>query len=177
MRFCHWSTCAMIMLLTVAVGCSRDDSNPDLVQYRSTSGPDEFSVTVYPPVSKPTQAAPLPVPAPGAPARAAISPSDRAIRLLGGTPQSGADLGISQRHASLMTHIAGLGVQPGIRDTLAREDLEFRRGRGAKPVERMFSYSVYFRAYQPMSLEPIAESQRLVELGLPTTTIPTRAAN
>ncbi|MCY4541402.1 MAG: DUF3035 domain-containing protein [Rhodobacteraceae bacterium] len=177
MRISLWSACAMMTLLAVAVGCSRDDSKPDLVQYRSISGPDEFSVTVYPPISKPTQAALLPQPKPGAPARATVSPSDRAILLLGGNPQSARNLGISQRHAPLMTHIAGLGIEPGIRETLASEDLEYRRGKGAKPVERMFSYSVYFRAYQPLSLDPVAESKRLSELGINTTMVPAKATN
>ncbi len=160
-------------MLVIAAGCSRDDEMPDLVQYRSVSGPDEFSVVVHPPVVKPTErTATLPQPTPGAPDPRLVDPGNRAVALLGGIPQDKVNPGIAVEHAPLMTHIATLGMEPGIRETLASEDLAFRQGKGARLVERMFSYSTYFRAYRPMFLDPVTESRRLSSAGINSTRIP-----
>ena len=62
------------------------------------------------------------------------------------------------------------------RDTLAAEDLDWRRDNNGRVLERLFNVNVYFRAYAPMSLDQHAELARWRRLGVATPSAPPRAS-
>jgi hypothetical protein len=64
------------------------------------------------------------------------------------------------------------GVDPGIREQLAAADLEFRRQNDGRLLERLFSVSVYFKAYRPFELDQHRELERFRRAGVRTPAAP-----
>ncbi|TCP39734.1 DUF3035 domain-containing protein [Rhodovulum marinum] len=151
---------ARILVLGVAVaatlaGCSRDKT-PELMNLRSQNrGPDEFAVLPGKPLEMPEDLAQLPPPTPGAASRTDPTPEADAIAALGG---NAARAGAGDR--GLMAHVTRFGVSPTIRQTLAAEDLEYRRQNDGRLLERWFNVNVYFKAYRKQSLDQHAELER-----------------
>ena len=63
----------------------------------------------------------------------------------------------------------------GIRQTLATEDLEFRRKNDGRLLERIFNVNVYFKAYRDYALDQYAELARWRKAGARTPSAPPRA--
>ncbi|TCO69619.1 DUF3035 domain-containing protein [Rhodovulum euryhalinum] len=151
---------ARILLLGAAMaavlaGCSRDKT-PELMNLRSqTRGPDEFAVMPGKPLEMPESFAELPPPTPGAPSRTDPTPEADAIAALGGNAARGV-----RGDNGLMAHVSRYGVSPSIRQTLAAEDLEYRRQNDGRLLERVFNVNVYFKAYRKQSLDQHAELER-----------------
>lgn len=124
----------------------------------STNGPDEFAILPPKPLEMPESLAELPVPTPGGTSRTDPTPNEDAIIALGGKSQAGR--GISPGDGALLAQATRYGTQADIRQTLAAEDLEYRRKNDGRLLERVFSVNVYFRAYAPMSLDQHAELAR-----------------
>ena len=80
-----------------------------------------------------------------------------AVAALGGNPASLGQETPSAANAGLVNHAGRYGRAAGIRQTLAAEDLDYRRRRDGRLLERIFNTNVYYRAYAPMSLDQYAE--------------------
>ncbi|MFM2389451.1 MAG: hypothetical protein RLZZ437_1006 [Pseudomonadota bacterium] len=143
------TACAML------AACGNDD-NPILMNLRPQgNGPDEFAILPPRPLQLPTDLAALPPPTPGGTNLTDPTPKEDAIIALGGTPQAAGS--IPAADAGLVTYASRGGVAPGIRATLAAEDLEFRRDNNGRVLERLFDVNVYFKAYRNQSLDQQAE--------------------
>jgi hypothetical protein len=157
--------------MLVLSACSRSDEVPNLMNIRSsTQGPDEFAILPPKPLQMPEDIAALPEPTPGGTNRTDPTPNADAVAALGGTLRPAGGLPASD--GALYAHAARYGVTGGIRETLAAEDLEFRRRNDGRLLERIFNVNVYYRAYQDQSLDQQAELWRWRNAGARTPSAP-----
>lgn len=153
--------------LLALAACGGGDKVPQLMNVKSdTNGPDEFSILPPKPLEMPEDLAALPEPTLGGENRTDPRPFDDAILALGGKP------GVGGSDSALVAYAARQGVTAGIRQTLAAEDLEFRRDNNGRILERMFNVNVYFKAYKKMSLDQHAELARWRKVGAKTPSAP-----
>lgn len=160
---------AAAMTLAACGGAPRD---PELMNIRSqTRTPDEFAILPVKPLALPEDLAALPPPQPGGVNRTDPTPEADAVAALGG------DVARARRgDAGLLAHATRFGTAPDIRDRLAAEDLEFRRANDGRLLERWFNVNVYFRAYEPLSLDRYAELERWRAAGVRTVGAPPEPA-
>lgn len=163
------ATCAVVFLLA---GCGQRDV-PELMQLRSET-PDEFSIVPSRPLALPQDYASLPEPAPGQGNRADPAPLDDAVVALGGDPAAASAGGLPTADLALIAAVAEEGVEPDIRETLAEEDIEFRRRNRGDWVGRQMGRTQYFKAYAPQSLDAHKEVQTFREQGVRTPAAPPR---
>ncbi|SMX46239.1 DUF3035 domain-containing protein [Actibacterium lipolyticum] len=165
----------VLMVLTAGLalaGCS-GDKQPELMNIRSTnSTPDEFAILPVKPLEIPEDLAALPAPTPGGANRTDPSPAADAIAALGGNPARLAQTGVPSSESALVSQATRFGVAGDIRQTLAAEDLEFRRKNDGRLLERLFNVSVYYRAYRAQSLDQHAELARWRRAGARTVGAP-----
>ena len=160
----------MAMAGALALGLAAcGGGEPTLFNIRSTDRtPDEFSILPTRPLEPPPPGlAALPVPTPGGANRTDRFPEAEAIAALGGNPAGG-----TGADGPLVATVARYGVEPGIRGTLAAEDLAFRRANDGRLLERLFNVTVYYRAYRAQSLDQYAELERLRRAGVRTVAAP-----
>ena len=156
---------AIACLSLVVAGCGGD---PQLFNIRKADrSPDEFSVLPSRPLQTPPDLAALPPPTPGGANRTDRSPEREAIAALGGDASRGAGA-----DGTLVSTVRRYGVQPNIRGTLAAEDLAYRRANDGRLLERLFNVTVYYRAYEPQSLDQYRELDRLRRAGIRTVAAP-----
>lgn len=166
----RFSAIAVAMVLTLAA-CGNRDGVPSLMNIRSTTaGPDEFGIIPPKPLEMPEDIAALPEPTPGGANRTDRDPQAEAVAALGGN--IGSREGVNSAHAGLYAYAARYGVAAGIRQTLAAEDLEYRRQNDGRLLERLFDVNVYFKAYEPMSLDQQAELWKWRRAGARTPSAP-----
>ena len=116
--------------LLALAACGNAGRDPQLMNLRSsTDGPDEFAILPPKGLELPPDLALLPEPTPGGGNLTDQRPLDDAILALGGKPGAGGG-----GDAGLVTYAARHGVQAGIRDTLAAEDLRYRQSHGGRPL-------------------------------------------
>jgi hypothetical protein len=166
---------AMTAVLTLSA-CGNGDDTPELMNLRAQgNGPDEFGILPYKPLELPQNLAELPPPAPGGANRTDATPQADAIAALGGNPnavtRSG---GVPASDGGLYGYAARYGVSPDIRQTLAAEDLEYRRDNNGRILERLFNVNVYYRAYERQSLDQHRELERWRAVGARTVSAPPR---
>ena len=155
-------------LAAILSACGGSDRPPELMNVRSsTDGPDEFGILPPKALQMPEDLAALPEPTPGGTNRTDPTPEADAILALGGNPQAGAGL-----DGSLLNHVSRFGLSADIRQTLAAEDLQWRRDNNGRVLERLFNVNVYYRAYENMSLDQHAELFRWRGLGVRTPSAP-----
>jgi hypothetical protein len=160
------TTLTLGAVLTALAACGGDD--PRLMNLRNTeAGPDEFAVLPTEPIEIPTNLAALPPPTPGGVNRTDPDPEGDAIRALGGNRERA-----NRSAGDIVTYASRFGVTPGIRGTLAAEDLEFRSRNQGRVLERVFGNNVYYSAYRPLSLDRYAELERLRRAGVRTPAAP-----
>lgn len=158
---------AMIIAAMLSA-CGNGDKVPSLMNLRSsTAGPDEFGILPPKPLEMPKDLASLPEPTPGGSNLTDPTPEADAIVALGGKPGRGAGL-----DAGIINHASRFGVAGDIRQTLASEDLQWRRDNDGRILERLLSVNVYYRAYEKMSLDQHAELFRWRERGVRTPSAP-----
>ena len=154
-----------LVLLELAA-CEQGD--PTLLNLRATGeGPDEFGVLPTRPLEMPADLNALPAPTLGGQNRVDPDPEADVAAALGGDVNRAA-----AGSNSLMTHATRFGVAAGIRDALAREDLEFRRQNDGRLLERIFNVNVYHRAYRQMALDRYRELERMRAAGIRTPAAP-----
>lgn len=155
--------------LIVVTACGRGD--PELMNLRQLrgEGPDEFSVLPSKPLEFPEDLAALPEPTIGGANRTDPTPEADVALALGGNPEV---LTRASTDGALLAHTTRYGVSPGIRSALAAEDIEYRRQNDGRLLERIFNVNVYFKAYEPVSLNQYAELERLRRAGIRTSAVP-----
>lgn len=159
------------MMLTGA--CSNNNKQPELMNIRSsTDGPDEFAVLPAKPLEMPETLAALPAPTPGGVNRTDPTPEADAIVALGGRPEALTRGGVRAADGGLVGYASRYGVTPDIRQVLAAEDLQYRRNNDGRLLERVFNVNVYYRAYEPLSLDQYAELTRWRSVGIRTPAAP-----
>ncbi|MFN3846455.1 MAG: DUF3035 domain-containing protein [Paracoccaceae bacterium] len=152
----------------VLAGCGNGTNEPQLMNIRSTTaGPDEFGILPPKALQMPKDLAQLPEPTPGGANLTDPTPEADAIVALGGRPGAGAGL-----DAGLVNHVSRYGIASGIRQTVAAEDLEWRRDNKGRILERLFNVNVYYRAYADQSLDQHAELWRWRKRGVRTPSAP-----
>ncbi len=161
--------------LLALAGCGGSGKEPILMNVRSeTNGPDEFSILPPKALEMPEDLTALPEPTLGGANRTDPQPNEDAIVALGGKPNTtGA---IPAGDGGLYNYATRKGVTPGIRQTLAAEDLTYRRKHNGRVLERLFDVNVYFKAYRKMALDQQAELERWRRAGARTPSAPPRAA-
>lgn len=161
----HWIL--LVFAGLVVAGCGRE--TPQLLNLGRDAGPgpDEFAILPTEPLQMPEDLAALPEPVPGGPNRVDPDPEAQVAAALGGNVDA-APGGSS----GLRSYASRFGVSDGIRQTLAAEDLEFRRQNDGRVMERLFNVNIYHRAYEPVSLDQYAELERLRRSGIRTPAVP-----
>ncbi|MBK6466118.1 MAG: DUF3035 domain-containing protein [Rhodobacter sp.] len=163
---------AVLAMLGLAA-CGNRDKPPELMNIRSGNGPDEFGILPPKPLEMPESLAELPDPTPGGDNRTDPRPFDDASIALGGKPQASAG-GVPASDGALYSHAGRFGVESGIRQTLAGEDLKWRRDNNGRILERLFNVNVYFKAYRKQWLDQHAELDRWRAKGVKTPSAPPR---
>lgn len=152
--------------------CSRG-KEPELMNIRAQGGtPDEFMVLPNKPVQIPEDFAALPTPTPGGANLVDPTPEADAVAALGGNPARLARTGTVRNEGGLVTYASRYGVTSNIRAQLAAEDLEFRRKKDGRLLERWFNVNIYYRAYRDQSLDQHAELWRWRRAGAKTPSAP-----
>lgn len=164
---------AGLAMLALAA-CGNRDKPPELMNIRATEGPDEFAILPPKPLEMPESLSDLPEPTPGGENRTDPKPFDDAAVALGGKPQAKAG-GVPAADGALYAHAGRFGVEGGIRQTLASEDLEWRRDNNGRILERLFNVNVYYKAYKKFWLDQHAELARWRARGARTPSAPPRA--
>jgi hypothetical protein len=158
---------ATLFLLAACGG----DGEPRLMNLRSTTaGPDEFGIVPPRALELPEDLAALPEPTPGGSNRTDQRPLDDAVAALGGVPGAGST--IPSGDAGLYNYAARFGIAPDIRQTLAAEDLEWRRDNNGRVLERLFNVNVYYKAYRRQSLNQQEELLFWRKRGVRTSSAP-----
>ena len=165
---------AWIVLVVAGVSltaCGGGNKAPHLMNLRSTTdGPDEFAILPPKSLSLPADMANLPKPTPGGGNLTDPHPEDDAILALGGKiPKAG---GIPAGDAGLVRYADRNGGSPAIRQTLAADDLAYRKKHPGKFLERAFSLTTYFEAYRAMWLNQYVELAKWRAAGVPTPSAP-----
>lgn len=158
-------------LVGLAALAACEDDNPQLMNIRSDT-PDEFSILPTKPLEAPEDYASLPEPTPGGTNLVDPNPRGDAVAALGGNPDRIEPGRIYAGEQTLISYSSRYGVPADIRDTLAAEDLEWRRTNNGRLLERLFNVNVYFDSYKPMSLDQHLELERLRRLGIWTPSAP-----
>lgn len=162
----------MALGLTALAGCG-ERSVPDLMQLRSET-PDEFGVLPNRPLELPPDYASLPPPAPGGANRADPNPQEDILAALGGDPDARRATGAADADTGLLAATGADAASPEIRETLAEEDIAFRRKNRGNWVGRSLGRSEYFNAYAPQSLDAYKELDKFREQGVRTPAAPPR---
>lgn len=122
--------------------------------------PDEFAVVPTRALTMPGDLNQLPPPTPGGTNITDPNPDADAVAALGGNPAQLSARGVGAADGALISYASRLGVQPGVRQQLAQEDLEWRSKNSRKLLERLARTDVYYRAYKKMTLDSWAENER-----------------
>jgi Protein of unknown function (DUF3035) len=155
---------ALLVAGLLLAGCGGPE-NPSLMNLRNPGrGPDEFSILPPKALEMPEDLTALPEPTPGGENLTDPRPFDDAIVALGGRP--GTSTGIPASDSGLYAHAARFGVEAGIRERLAAEDLEWRRDNNGRILERLLNVNVYFKAYRKQWLDQEAELARWRRAGV-----------
>jgi hypothetical protein len=146
------------------------DGEGNLYALRSTSGgPDEFAILPTKPLEMPEDMAALPPPTPGASNRVDPTPRADAYAALGGNAEV---LTRGATDGGLIRYATRYGADPAIRQELANDDEAWRAGQGPRLLERWANVSVYYRTYEPFSLDQQAELERFRRAGIRTPSAP-----
>jgi hypothetical protein len=170
----RFSTLGIAMVAVLTLAACGSDRTPTLMNLRSTGqGPDEFGVLPNKPLQMPENLSQLPTPTPGGKNLTDPTPEADAVAALGGN-RSRLDLTgtVPTSDRALVSAASRYGAQAGIRKTLASEDLEYRKKHDGRLLERLFSISVYYKAYKPMELNQTAELERWRRAGAQTPAAP-----
>ena len=160
-----------LALALVLSACSKKEGK--MMNLRASgSGPDEFAILPTKPLESPKDYAALPDPTPGGVNLADPTPRADAVKALGGNPKYLTRDGIPSGDSAIVSAASRYGVASDIRPTLAEEDKEFRSKNKGKLLERILGVTVYYKAYEPQSLDRQAELRRMRKSGVRTPAAP-----
>lgn len=161
-----------IALMSLAVLTACGSEVPRLMNVTSDGTPDEFAILPNKPIQIPQNVAALPAPTPGQANRVDPTPRGDAVAALGGNPGALVPTGVVRGDPGTLSYATRYGVTPGIRTTLAAEDLEYRRRNDGRLLERLFKQNLYYDAYAPYSLDQYRELERIRRAGIRTVSAP-----
>lgn len=161
----------IVLAVAALAALTACDKDPHLMNIR-TDSPDEFAVLPNKPLEAPEDYTSLPAPTPGETNLVDPTPRADAVAALGGNPDRLASGRIYAGEQGLITYASRYGVPADIRNTLAAEDLEWRKSNNGKLLERMFNVNVYYGSYKPMFLDQYGELYRLQSKGVRTPSAP-----
>ncbi len=147
----------LILILAAALGlaaCARGDGQATSLRDMRPVGtrPQEFSIVPRAELQIPPDLAALPQP--GTPNRAERDPLAEVTAALGGQPAARRGDGRTPAtDAALLAQVGRFGTDPQIRQTLAAEDLAFRK-RNSRFTWSLFPRDNYARAYRRQLLDP-----------------------
>lgn len=163
---------ALTMTTLLLAACSTD---PHLMNISSGgTGPDEFAILPTKPLQMPADLAMLPTPTPGGTNLTDPTPKADAVAALGGNPGQLAAQGIGAADGALVAYASRLGRDPAIRQTTAQEDVAWRSRHSRRLLEVLARTNVYYRAYDPMTLDSWAELERWRPTGVRLPAAPPR---
>ncbi len=155
--------------LAMLAACESDQ--PQLMNI-DTDTPDEFAILPTKPLEAPEDYSALPAPTPGGANLVDPQPRADAVAALGGNPDRLQRGQIYAGEQTLISYVSRHGVPANIRETVASEDLEWRRSHNGRLLERLFNANVYYTSYKPMSLDQHLELERLRAAGVWTPSAP-----
>ena len=160
-RPCLLRAAALLLAGVLLAGCGDGGLAGGLRQAGVGATPDEFMVLPTKPLELPENLAarPLPPPTTGSANRVDQNPRAEALAGLTGRPVAATANG-----AALVARV-GPG-EPGIRQTLAVEDAEYRSQNRGLFFERMFSRDQEALTYRDMTLNAGAEFERMRPQGV-----------
>ncbi|MTH65328.1 DUF3035 domain-containing protein [Paracoccus shanxieyensis] len=165
---------ALTTTMLLLAACSTD---PHLMNVSAgSSGPDEFGIVPTKPLTMPTDLNALPTPTPGGGNITDPTPKADAVAALGGNPAQLSAQGVGAADGALLAYTSRLGRDPGIRQITAQEDLEWRSRNSRRALEILARTNVYYRAYEPMTLDSWAEAERWRPTGVRLPAAPPRDA-
>jgi hypothetical protein len=157
--------------LMALTACGGGKGTPHLMNLRSgNDGPDEFAILPPKALEVPPDLTVLPAPTPGGANLTDQHPMDDAVVALGGKPRVAG--GVPAADSGLVAYASRNGLTAGIRQSLAADDLAFRRKHPGKLLERAFGLTVYFGAYKSMWLDAYAELEKWRAAGARTPSAP-----
>ncbi len=151
---------ALILLGFVLAGCAGSARYDD--------GPDEFQVLPSKPLQTPRDLTALPDPTPGGANLVDATPGADAAAALGGRRSAVVLAGLPAADGALVSYASRYGVDPGIRDALARKARKGRKDRRGFFLFRWLSGGVF----GGQTLDPYAETERLRAAGVKTPSAP-----
>ncbi len=161
---------AGVALMALAA-CGGGKGTPHLMNLHSgTDGPDEFSILPPKALTIPPDLTALPDPTPGGANLTDQHPMDDAVVALGGKVRGSG--GVPAADSGLVAYASRNGLTTGIRQSLAADDLAFRKKHPGKLLERAFGLTTYFSAYRAMWLDEYAELAKWRAVGARTPSAP-----
>ncbi|MGX9356390.1 DUF3035 domain-containing protein [Roseobacteraceae bacterium S113] len=161
---------AALGLVMLTSACARDIT---LREVRNAGeGPEEFGIVPTKPLELPENLSALPQPTPGASNRSDQRPLEDAVAALGGNPNRVREQGgVPAGDGALIATASRFGRTGNIRESLAEEDLAFRKRKS------LFSFKVvptdeYNDAYRRERLDPYGELERFRRAGIRTPAAP-----
>lgn len=134
------------------------------------SGPDAFLIVPKDPLQTPENLSALPAPTPGGSNLTDRDPEAEAIAALGGRLSTGE--GVPQSDAALVAASSRYGVEGGIRNDLADEDLAKRKRNAFIARFKLFDVDRYAEVYARDALRPAQVAQSYRNAGVPTPSAP-----
>lgn len=153
----------LFALCSALVACGQRDYAMRNLDAPTDNGPEEFAVLPVKPLEIPDSLSALPAPTPGGGNRVDPNPKADAIAALGGRVSSSS--GIPAGDSALVAQSSRYGVPSDIRETLAAEDLAFRKRASRFTRFRLGRVDRYVGAYRRQSLDAHAEVDRFRRLG------------
>lgn len=144
-----------------------------LVRLTSPSdGPDEFLILPSKPLEQPEDFNALPTPTPGGANRSDLQPLQDSVTALGGTRGVATAGSIPAGDSAVVSYSSRLGRDGTIRETLATEDVAFRKRRSRLVRIKIVPRDDYALIYQRQTLDAHAENRRWRRAGARTPTAP-----
>lgn len=151
------ATVLAMTILTVAA-CSTDPQLMNISQ--GQRGPDEFAILPTKALQMPPDLNVLPQPTPGGRNITDPTPQADAVAALGGNPAHLNSQGVGAADGALLAHVSRYGRDGAIRQITAQEDEAWRSRHSRRALEVLARSNVYYRAYEPMTLDSWAELER-----------------
>ena len=152
-------------------GSGESDEILELRHFTPRGQPDDLSASPTKPLELPESVANLPLPDKSVANRSDLTPIEDTIAALGGNVDA-AEGRPDEDDMILMAYAGRAGRDMGIRQTLAQEDLEFRKDTNVLLLDRLVKQNVYNEVYDESALDPYDELIRFRDLGIATPPAP-----
>jgi hypothetical protein len=167
---------AILMVVSVAglSACATNEERGTGLRDLTTSqsGPDEFGILPSKPLQEPENYSALPPPTPGAANLVDQNPLADGVAAFGGNPARLTPQGVPASDAALVQYASRNGVAPNIRETLAKQDAAFRKGKARFTKIRLVKQDFYAKIYKRETLNPYRALNAFRRAGAQTPTAP-----